>query len=256
MKDLSVILLVGGKSTRLISLEEKNKKIPKALRKVNSKEIIYHVMMNYIKYDFKNFILPLGHFKDYFLTHFKNKKIICGKKCKIFFTYKDYLNAVIRNNSDINVLLVYTGLNTNKGSRILKILKKLKLQEFSIAYGDAIGNLNLKKLYDNHKKSKSIMTVAGTKLYSQYGHFIFTQNKKVIDFVQKPKLSSLVNIGYFFCKKETIKYFENYAYLDLEMGVMKKIAKKNKLSVYIHNGFWKSVDTLKDLKEINKLILK
>ena len=137
-----------------------------------------------------------------------------------------------------------------------KISKKLNLQEFSITYGDSIGNLNLNKLYNIHKKSKSIMTVAGTNPDSQYGHFIFNQNKRIIDFIQKPKLNSIINIGYFFCKKETIKYFEKYADLDLESGIMKKIAKNKKLSLYIHNGFWKSVDTLKDLKEINKLSLK
>ena len=169
MKDLSVILLVGGKGTRLISLKEKNKKIPKALRKVKSKEIISHIMMNYIKYDFKNFILPLGHFKDYFISHFRDKKYICGKKCKIFFTYKEYLDSVKKNNNLIKILLIYTGLKTNKGNSILKIIKKINLQNFSITYGDSIGNLNLNKLYNIHKKSKSIMTVAGTNPDSQYG---------------------------------------------------------------------------------------
>ena len=94
MKDLSVILLVGGKGTRLVSLKEKNKKIPKALRKVKSKEIISHIMMNYIKYDFKNFILPLGYFKDYFIKYFNNKKVISGKKCKIFFINIDEYRLV------------------------------------------------------------------------------------------------------------------------------------------------------------------
>ena len=34
------------------------------------------------------------------------------------------------------------------------------------------------------------------------------------------------------------------------MGIMKKISKLKKLSIFKHKGFWKSVDTKKDLYEL------
>ena len=57
------------------------------------------------------------------------------------------------------------------------------------------------------------------------------------------------NIGYFFFKKEALKYFFKHSSKDLEMGIVKKIAMERKLFVYKHKGFWKSVDTQKNVKE-------
>ena len=59
----------------------------------------------------------------------------------------------------------------------------------------------------------------------------------VILFFQKKLFSEL--------KKKNI-YFEQ--------GPLKSIIKKNKLYAFQHNGFWKSLDTLKDKNDFNKII--
>ena len=69
--------------------------------------------------------------------------------------------------------------------------------------------------------------------------------------MEKPKLNNWANIGYFFVKKDAIIYFKKYKNNDLEAGVMKRIAQDKKLLLYKHKGFWKSVDTLKDLNELS-----
>ena len=61
---------------------------------------------------------------------------------------------VISNENQINILLLYTGLNINKGNRVMKVINKLNLQEFILSYGDGIGDINISKLYREHKKSK------------------------------------------------------------------------------------------------------
>ena len=47
-----------------------------------------------------------------------------------------------------------------------------------------------------------------------------------------------------------MKYYKD----DLEMGIVKKIANNNKLLIHKHNGFWKSVDTQKDVKELSEIL--
>ena len=74
MKKLNVILLVGGKSTRLSNVNNRNSNLPKAFVKINSKILLFHSMMNYINHDFYNFILPIGFYKESFISFFKNKK--------------------------------------------------------------------------------------------------------------------------------------------------------------------------------------
>ena len=257
IKNQSVILLVGGKGTRLSNIQRKEKQCPKALQKINSSVLIAYSMSNFIKYNYNNFILPIGFYKNFFFNFFKNKKFFCGKKCKVFFSSNDYIKALTENHNLINILLLYTGLNVNKANRVVKVINKLNLQEFILSYGDGVGDINLNKLCKEHKKSKCFMTAAGIIPRSQYGHFIFDKkNKIVVDYLEKPKLSNWANIGYFFVKKEAIRYFMKYKNNDLEAGVVKRIAKDKKLLLYEHKGFWKSVDTLKDLYELSIFLKK
>ena len=80
---------------------------------------------------------------------------------------------------------------------------------------------------------------------SQYGHYSI-KNKKVIEIIEKPLIKNMVNIGYFFFKEESVNFFKKYRDLDLENGVIKKFINKNKMNLFQHKKFWKSVDTLKD----------
>ena len=58
MKFKSVIILCGGKGTRLGSI---SKKIPKALVKIQKKEILWYIINFLKKNNFNHFILPLGY---------------------------------------------------------------------------------------------------------------------------------------------------------------------------------------------------
>ena len=253
---IDIILLVGGKNSRLRSLKSKEPHKPKALRKINNQYLINLVMNNYISNDFKNFILPLGHYKKDFIDFFINKKKIGDRKCKIFLDCNKYKLASKISNNNINILLLDTGVNSNKASRVLKVIKNLNIKEFGVSYGDGVGDIDIKNHYKKHISSKEIASVTAMNPYSQYGHFIFRgkKNKKVKDFIEKPKINDWANIGYFFFKKESIKYFKIYFNKDLEMGIIKNLAKKNKLIMEKHYGFWKSVDTEKDARELSLIL--
>ena len=54
---MKVVILAGGKATRL---SEQTNKMPKPLVKVKVKPIIIHIINNYAKYGFKNFIIAAG----------------------------------------------------------------------------------------------------------------------------------------------------------------------------------------------------
>ena len=109
MNKLNVILLVGGKNTRLKTLNKQNFSAPKALQKINSSNLILHVIKNFTNNEFNNFILPIGHYKESFENFFRNKKTINGKKCLIFFDYKKYLKSINNAQNTINILLFNSG---------------------------------------------------------------------------------------------------------------------------------------------------
>ena len=68
MKFKSVIILYIGKGTRLGSI---SKKIPKALVKIQKKEILWYIINFLKKNNFNHFILPLGYKIDYMKKFYK-----------------------------------------------------------------------------------------------------------------------------------------------------------------------------------------
>ena len=89
MNKLNVILLVGGKNTRLKNLNKQKFSAPKALQKINSNNLILHVIKNFTNNEFNNFILPIGHYKESFENFFKNRKRINGKNVQFFLIIKN-----------------------------------------------------------------------------------------------------------------------------------------------------------------------
>lgn len=256
MQNTPIILLIGGKGTRLASPSQKKPTLPKSLQKINSKYLLFHAMQNFIDHGFNNFIFPIGNFKKTYLDFFKSLKKINNKSTNIYKSKKDFLFKLKFNKrQELNLFILKTKINANKAERVYECVKYLELVNFGVSYGDGVGDINLTKLYNQHIKSKCIMSVAAKKPVSQYGIFKFNSNSNVVsDFIEKPTTDYWANIGYFFFKKNAIKFLIKYKQNDLETGVLRKIARSNLLNVYKHKGFWKSVDTQKDVKELSKLI--
>ena len=61
-----------------------------------------------------------------------------------------------------------------------------------------------------------------------------------------------INGGFFVLEKEIIKYIEkdNQSF---EYDVLPQIVKQNKLFAYNHNGFWRPMDTVRDLENLKSL---
>ena len=89
-----------------------------------------------------------------------------------------------------------TGLNSLTGRR-LKLLKKKLTQTFMLTYGDGLSNINIKKLYNFHKKNKKKITVTAVHPPARFGELKIKKNN-LIDFDEKPQLvNGWINGGFF-----------------------------------------------------------
>ena len=68
---MKVVILAGGKGTRLSEL---TKKIPKPMVKIGSKPILVHIIDHFLKYDLKNFYILTGYKGSIIKKYFKNFK--------------------------------------------------------------------------------------------------------------------------------------------------------------------------------------
>ncbi len=149
-----------------------------------------------------------------------------------------------------------TGKNTGTGGRIKKAFKKLKLNnDFIVTYGDGLSNVSIKNLLKFHYKKKSELTLTSVRPKQRYGILKIKKDKVKYFDNSKKKSDVYINGGFFVISKNVIKLIKSEK-IYLENEPFKKILKKGKLFSFKHQGFWASMDTLKDKIDLDNLAKK
>lgn len=246
---MKTFILCGGFGTRL---DYEGTLIAKPMVRIGQNPILMHIINNYLAQGFNDFVFCLGHKSktiiDYFLKENKNKiKILINEKKYIKFEFKNKKIKFIGN-------LIYTGLNSGTGGRIKIAYNKLKLHEDIImTYGDGLSNISIKRLIRFHYTNKSLVTLTAVRPKQRYG--VLKLNKNKVKYFDNNNKSSdvLINAGFFVIDKDAIKKIKhNKIYWEREP--LRYYLSKKKLYAFKHNGFWKSLDTLKDKNDFNALM--
>ena len=119
-------------------------------------------------------------------------------------------------------------------------------------YGDGISSVNLKNLYNFHKKNKKIITVTAVRPPARFGEIIL-KNKKVISFKEKPQVTDgWINGGFFVANKKFFNFIKGDKDI-LEKNPLELMVKKRQLVAFKHEGFWKCMDVKRDREELQKI---
>lgn len=233
----TAVILCGGRGTRLGSL---GKKIPKALVKIQGQEILWYIFNILKKYKFNHLILPIGY-KGYKIRQF----------CKRF-------KGLIK-----KIDIIDTGVNSDIGKRIYQIKNNINSKEFLLLNGDAIFNFNLNKIFDFHKKKKIKVTFISGETTYPYGT-IGVKKNRIVDFnrnlvydaLKIRKKNSYVAYNYTGMSIINTKILDKYSKSiqrskNFEIDFFPKCIKNSKTNLVKLNGFWRSVDNLKDIDLLN-----
>jgi len=226
---MQVVILCGGKGTRL---SEYTEEIPKPLVQIGNKPILHHLMDLYTRSGHQDFILCLGY---------------KGGKIKEYF----------KDDKNWNIEFVDTGENANKAERLVKVKDYIKEDTFLLSYGDDLSDVDINKVIELHKEKKKIVTLTAVRLQSPFGVLEVDNNNKVVtEFREKPRLKQLMNGGFYVMSKEIFNHIRpGY---DLEKETFKELVKDEEIAFFEHDpkGFWKSMNTLKDVVELNEMFKK
>lgn len=245
---MKAVILCGGKGLRMGGGLNYT---CKPLVHIGNKPILWHIMMYYKQYNVNEFILCLGYnggaIKDYFVN--SNWK------------ENDFNLKVEKNESKITLLnsseswditFADTGPETMTGGRIKKIQKYIDEDEFMLTYGDGLSDIAINKLLAFHKQKGKIATVTGIRARSGYG--IINVNEGVATkFEEKPVIDGWINAGFFVLNKKVFNYIDDNEQCIWENTPMRQLVLDKELAVYQHEGFWQSVDTLKDAQQMNEM---
>jgi len=249
---MKAFILCGGYGTRL---DDEGKLKAKPMVKIGNNPILIHLIRFFCKQNIKDFVFCLGYKSNSVINYFikeNKKKIVITSRSKnlIQFKYKS-------RNLNFNAALVFTGIKSGTGGRIAIAYKKLKLDEdFLMTYGDGLSNVSIKKLTRFHYKNKSDITLTAVRPKQRYGILDINKNRvKAIDNSKEKKVNVYINGGFFIISKKMVNKIKS-SKIFWENEPLNFAVKKKKLFAYKHEGFWKSLDTLKDKNDFNELLKK
>lgn len=245
---MKVVILAGGFGTRLT--EETIIK-PKPMVEIGGRPILWHIMKIYSHYGFNEFVVCLGYkgyiIKEYFANYFLHM-------ADVTFDLRDNTMEVHNHNAEPwKVTLVDTGLETMTGGRIKRIASYTKNEPFMAAYGDGLADIDITALLDFHKSHGKIGTITSVRPLGRFGAITLGQRNLVSSFREKPGGDdALINGGFFVFKPEIFDYILDDTTV-FEKEPLENCARDGELAAFVHRGFWKPVDTLREKNEMQNL---
>lgn len=246
---MKVVLFCGGQGVRLRDFSDQ---IPKPMVNVGYRPILWNIMKYYAFYGHKDFILCLGYKADFIKNYFMHYDETISND----FVFTNGGKDIELQNSDIHdwkITFVDTGLNANIGMRLMKVKEYLKNEEVFLAnYSDGLTDLHLPTMINwfGQKKDKTAAFMS----YQSFQSFHFVDKEEdgtVNKISQTGSTSLLVNTGFFILRNDVFDYME---YGDeLVDQPFKRLIDEKKLVSWEHKGFWMSMDTFKDKKNIDDI---
>ncbi len=239
---MKTVILAGGYGTRI---SEESSIRPKPMVEIGEKPILWHIMKIYSAYGINDFIICCGYksymIKEYFANYFLHMS-------DVTFDMKNNKMEVHTNGVEPwKVTLVDTGEGTMTGGRLRRVKDYLDNETFCFTYGDGVGNVDIKRLIDFHRKQKTLATLTAVQPPGRFGAFNLGHDEgKVATFKEKPQGDGAwINGGFFVLEPAVIDYIHGDS-TTWEKQPLEKLAEAGMVSAYKHYGFWQPMDTLRD----------
>lgn len=246
---MKVAILAGGYGTRLA---EETEIKPKPMVEIGGKPILWHIMMHYSYYGFKEFIIALGY-KGEYIKRYMVEYCALNSDLSIDFS----TGGIKKHNNhwaeDWKVDLIDTGLNTLTGGRIKRLAPYLNNETFMLTWGDGVSDVNLRDLLSFHKRHGKLATMTAVRPPARYGHIVFNGKDQVAEFTEKPQTAEgWINGAFFVLEPGIFDYIEGDD-TQWEKEPLEALAKDGQLIAYKHTSFWQCMDTLREKYILQKL---
>jgi glucose-1-phosphate cytidylyltransferase len=244
---MKAVILAGGVGTRI---SEESHLRPKPMIEIGSKPIIWHIMKIYERHGIHDFVICLGYrgymIKEYFANYFLHMSDVT------IDIGSNRLEVHSKNAEPWRVTLVDTGESTMTGGRLKRVRSYVADGDFCFTYGDGVGDVDITRLVEFHRRHGGLATVTAVQPQARYGALAL-QGTRVTSFVEKPAgESGWINGGFFVLSPRAIDYIEGDQ-TSWEREPMERLAREGQLHGHLHRGFWQPMDTLRDKNQLEEL---
>ncbi len=246
---MKVVILAGGYGTR-ISEESESK--PKPMINVGNKPLLWHVMRNFYRFGYDEFIICTGY-KGYMINNYFSE--YANGNSDMSYDFRDGTKSVINSRVEKwKVSVIDTGIQTMTGGRLKRIKDFIGDESFFLTYGDGVSDVDINKLLEFHNKEKNMVTLTAVQPSGRFGVLDISADSKVKRFAEKAKADvDWINGGFMVMQPGIFDYIDGDSTI-LERDPLECLAKENKLGAYLHRGYWHCVDTMKDKNDLEQYL--
>lgn len=245
---MKAVILAGGLGTRI---SEETSLRPKPMVEIGGKPILWHILKIYSHYGINDFIICLGYkgyiIKEFFANYFLHTADVT------FHMEQNRMEVHDSTTEPWNVTLVDTGDGTQTGGRLKRVGKYLgKEDAFCLTYGDGLGDIDVAKTIEFHKRHGKLATMSAVQPGGRWGS-LEMDGERVTAFREKPAGDGgWINGGFFVLSPRVLDYIEGDQTL-WEKAPLEQLAEEGELNAYHHTGFWQPMDTLRDKTHLEEL---
>ena len=245
---MKVVILAGGYQS---TLSDEREGIPKPMVEIGGKPLLWHIMKQFAQHGLNEFIVCGGYHVDMIKEYFKD-----------FYIYESDITVDLATNTievhrnktqDWIVTVVDTGLYASTGKRVSLIEKYITEDVFMVTYGDCLSDIDVSVLLEHHVKNHKAATMVMAKPNGR-NKLLPIDGQGIIQF-NNPENADIdmgwINADCFVFSKKVFPYLQgNY---DLEKQLLINLSERNELAVYKHHGFWRAIETRRDLTDVENL---
>lgn len=243
------VILAGGFGTRLM---EETEARPKPMVEIGGLPMLLHIMRIYSACGIREFVIPLGYKGAMIKEFFANYRLHTSDVTYDYAANGTPVAMAAGKAEPWRVTLVDTGLHTMTGGRLRRLRDHIGDEPFCMTYGDGVAKLDIQQVIAFHKAHGRLATVTAVHPPSRFGS-LEMQGDRVAAFREKPPGGeNWINGGFFVLSPRVLDLIEDDAAV-FEKGPMERLAAEGQLMAYRHDGFWFSMDTLRDKQQLEAM---
>jgi glucose-1-phosphate cytidylyltransferase len=244
---MKVGILAGGLGTRLA---EETEVKPKPMVEIGGQPMLWHVMMLYSRYGFRDFAIALGYKGEHIKRWMREFASLHGNMT--VHTQSGDVELHDRHQQNWRVDMVETGLGTATGGRIKRLKPWMGNDTFMLTWGDGVSDVPIDRLLDFHRSHGRLATLTAVRPPARFGHLEF-DGDRVAQFDEKPQTSEgWINGAFFVLEPGVFDYIEGDD-TQWEKEPLEGLAADGELMAYRHDSFWQCMDTIRDKKLLEAL---
>lgn len=248
---MKVVILCGGFGTRL---REQTEFIPKPMVEIGGRPILWHILKIYSFYGLNEFVLCLGYKGDIIRSYFLDYDLLNSDITLDLETRETHRHNRTHDEQKWRVTLAETGLSTMTGGRIRRVMRYIDGDTFLATYGDAVADVDIRKLLAFHERSGKLATLTAVQPPSRFGRLELDPKAELATgFTEKPLGGEAwVSGGFFVFNRRIQDYLDDDSSV-LEQEPLMSLANERQLAVYRHSGYWQCMDTQREVETLQSL---